>query len=1578
LPEPSQKARCPAWRPPFGVPASAGSPPDGGTTNLLRRPLAQRVPLRLLALALTGALLGAALSARAATTRYVDALAGNDALDGLAATVAAGHGPKATIQAAIATATPGDTIVVHPGAYPETIRFTTANLILTSLDPADPATIAATVLSGAPAVPPGVRTGVSFGSGAGPGAVLTGFTVSTGSGRGIECSGGATPTIAHCILRGSQGGMAGVGSALLCVDSAPILRNTLIYGNTSVWGCGGIELLRSSPLLLNCTLANNAGASAPQSAGSGLLCRDSSPVLRNCILWGNTDTAYPNCPQIVCLGTSAPTVSYSCVQGSSAVTTPGVVWGAGNLDDDPRFVNSASGDYRLRSTGGRWNGAQWIADDSSSPALDAGDPADDWTAESAPNGDRVNLGFDGNTPFASRSPVVPPEFVLEPAALALAEGDIASVTVSLSRAPAGPLAVTVRLEPPDAGIVLVSGQAFTLDPATWVAGATVTLRAPEDDADSAAAAAVLWVEAVGVAPASLRVTVADDDVALNVSGGTPAGTTIHERGADVPLSAQPPEHWHFVRWQGDTAGIADPLAATTSIRLDAPATVTAQCASDRHSLVIRSDYGTPQGAGEYDYGATAVWSVSSPIATAVGERRMADSAGAAVVMDADRIITVAWATECLLTAAASGPGRVETTSGWRAATTTVQLVAIPERGCHFRGWEGDLPREHSFNNPLALPMDQPHTVRACFARNPVSFWAAVTVNQPQRPGADYGWLEMSWDPAGGWQSDLSILVPPEAPDMPLAYCRAWPLEAPEDAGGGDFYHDAPGELPQDWRCGPQESTARCLVTAAPPLLPGHPRALLLSGSASGPQGLFVPQSALCTDAAVQFALYLPESLPPETTLAEFWHNGVGVALRTNVDAVARIELGNPDAMQPAALNQPLSPGAWNVITLFQWSRSDADGDGLDDGWEKLTFHSLVQTGAADADGDGLGNEAEYRLGTAAAAADSDHDSMRDGWEVEVGLDPLADDADADPDNDLSPNALEACLRTDPHFADAPRALFAALPKLASFWPLAQSFANPLGAALCLTPSGQTTFADEALRLEAAGSAAVTELPAAQAAAPARSLSLWFRSAGGGTLLSTTTALGDLPAATLRLDPLGRLSATLAGTGLYGAPAVWALDVDADAEAWHHVVLTCRESGCPVLYLDGTQVLATNTSATTVLRTLAPWDLLRVGTGSTDRDTSPALFRGQVCGLTWFTQALPADAVQQLYRAGRSLALDTLLHLDLDADGLPDGWEYAWFGGLDRGAQHDPDNDGLTLADEYRLGCNPTLPDSDGDGLVDGAEVHTHGTDPTRPDTDGDGLTDGREVNQTGSDPRRADTDGDGLADGWEVAHGLSPCISDSDGDGIADALADNDGDGFTNAAELARGTDPRAPDVGSSLVSFATPSTAVREANTVLRIGVTLAELPPGRDTVTLVVACTGGTARRGADFEFTDTAVTLSAGRLSATLEVRLIADAEPEPEETIILTLQKVCGARLGPNGTHVIRIADALSPSDDTDTDGLPDAWEMRWFSNLDQGAADDPDHDGLSNLEEYRCGTRPDRAYRAASAAELRLRVTELGR
>ena len=44
-------------------------------------------------------------------------------------------------------------------------------------------------------------------------------------------------------------------------------------------------------------------------------------------------------------------------------------------------------------------------------------------------------------------------------------------------------------------------------------------------------------------------------------------------------------------------------------------------------------------------------------------------------------------------------------------------------------------------------------------------------------------------------------------------------------------------------------------------------------------------------------------------------------------------------------------------------------------------------------------------------------------------------------------------------------------------------------------------------------------------------------------------------------------------------------------------------------------------------------------------------------------------------------------------------------------------------------------------------------------------------------------------------------------------------------------------------------------------------------------------------------------------------------------------------------------------DVDGDGLPDWWERQNFGNLDQDPGDDPDHDGLSNLQEYQMHTDP---------------------
>ncbi len=87
---------------------------------------------------------------------------------------------------------------------------------------------------------------------------------------------------------------------------------------------------------------------------------------------------------------------------------------------------------------------------------------------------------------------------------------------------------------------------------------------------------------------------------------------------------------------------------------------------------------------------------------------------------------------------------------------------------------------------------------------------------------------------------------------------------------------------------------------------------------------------------------------------------------------------------------------------------------------------------------------------------------------------------------------------------------------------------------------------------------------------------------------------------------------------------------------------------------------------------------------------------------------------------------------------------------------DTDGDGLSDAEEAKLGTDPNSPDTDGDGLTDGAEVNTYHTNPLVADTDGDGLTDGDEVNVWHTDPTKADTDGDGFSDGQEVQNGFNP------------------------------------------------------------------------------------------------------------------------------------------------------------------------------------------------------------------------------
>ncbi|MFX0091595.1 MAG: hypothetical protein ACFFBD_07510 [Candidatus Hodarchaeota archaeon] len=76
------------------------------------------------------------------------------------------------------------------------------------------------------------------------------------------------------------------------------------------------------------------------------------------------------------------------------------------------------------------------------------------------------------------------------------------------------------------------------------------------------------------------------------------------------------------------------------------------------------------------------------------------------------------------------------------------------------------------------------------------------------------------------------------------------------------------------------------------------------------------------------------------------------------------------------------------------------------------------------------------------------------------------------------------------------------------------------------------------------------------------------------------------------------------------------------------------------------------------------------------------------------------------------------------------------------------------------GFDPTNPDTDGDGLMDGLEEYILGTNAAKVDSDDDGLNDTAELFIWKTLPNNADTDGDGLMDGDEVRLGLSPTNHD--------------------------------------------------------------------------------------------------------------------------------------------------------------------------------------------------------------------------
>jgi hypothetical protein len=210
----------------------------------------------------------------------------------------------------------------------------------------------------------------------------------------------SNPTLTNCIFKNNS---ASTGGAIYNDESSSNLTSCIFGGNTANEG-GGIYNLNCSNIgLINCTFVGNyaefGNASVSNSTNQYV---PSYTKLINCILWDGGTEIWNN-------DVSTIDITHSDIQGSlSSVYDPNntVIWGDGNIDTDPLFIDKENGDYHLKSQAGRWDpvGETWIIDDVTSPCIDAGDPNSPVSNEPEPNGGRINMGAYGGTAEASKSP----------------------------------------------------------------------------------------------------------------------------------------------------------------------------------------------------------------------------------------------------------------------------------------------------------------------------------------------------------------------------------------------------------------------------------------------------------------------------------------------------------------------------------------------------------------------------------------------------------------------------------------------------------------------------------------------------------------------------------------------------------------------------------------------------------------------------------------------------------------------------------------------------------------------------------------------------------------------------------------------------------------------------------------------------------------------------------------------------------------------------------------------------------------------------------------------------------------------
>ncbi|MDP8240034.1 MAG: right-handed parallel beta-helix repeat-containing protein [Candidatus Hatepunaea meridiana] len=303
-----------------------------------------------------------------------------------------------TIQAGIDASMDGDTVLVQPEIYVENINFNGRNIVVGSLflTEGDEDFISETIIDG----DANDRSVVVFRMG--ETATLIGFTIQNGitdygggiycrganptlshlivtnniverNGGGIYCTGGSDPTIDNVVINRNSCGYVGGGFGCYG-ESTPTLTNCIIVNNYSDHCGGGIHGYDSELTLTNLTVTGNE---ALHTGGAIYLTADATAHAVDCIFWENIPHEVYLMPGME--GGTIIGFSHSVVDGGIEEIDfwqgAEVIWGAGNIDLDPEFVNPERYDYSLSED---------------SPCIDGGNPESQFD----PDGTRADMGAD--------------------------------------------------------------------------------------------------------------------------------------------------------------------------------------------------------------------------------------------------------------------------------------------------------------------------------------------------------------------------------------------------------------------------------------------------------------------------------------------------------------------------------------------------------------------------------------------------------------------------------------------------------------------------------------------------------------------------------------------------------------------------------------------------------------------------------------------------------------------------------------------------------------------------------------------------------------------------------------------------------------------------------------------------------------------------------------------------------------------------------------------------------------------------------------------------------------------------------